>query len=203
MSHGVVKAAGLGAVVLSVWAVLAAAAFRHPHIDPPAETDAYYVLASPGGVAALEAVDEWLPPGKTLLVSATPGQMTLPLYQRACADQTRPVICVDPIPATTQGEAQNLGKVSQEQGWRSVTVVTHRSHITRSRILMQRCFDGELRMSVRNVEHGKRAWLRALLYESGAMIKTWATPRCDGSIPPSNEGHASVRFLPQGAHLVL
>lgn len=181
----------MGAVALSVWAVLAAAAFRHPHIDPPAETDAYYVLASPGGVAALETVDEWLPPGKPLLVSVTPEQMTLPLYQQVCSDQVRPFICVDPIPATTQGEAQNLGMVAQEQGWHSVTVITHRSHIIRSRILMQRCFDGDVRMSVRNVEHGKRTWLRAFVYESGAMVKTWATPRCNDSILPSQVEHAA------------
>lgn len=179
--------AALAVVTLSVWAVLATAAFRYPHIDPPAETDAYYLLASPGGVNALQDVDKWLPPGKPLLISATPDGMTLPLFQQACADTSRPVICVDPSPPTTQGEAQNLARIAQEQGWHSVTVITHRSHITRSRMLMERCFGGEVRMDVRDVEHGKWTWLRALVYESGAVVKAWATPRCAGSLP-ANKG---------------
>lgn len=170
----------MGAVALSVWAVVAAAAFRHPHIDPPAETDAYYVLASAGGMAALETVDEWLPLGKPLLVSVTPEQMTLTLYQQVCADRAKRVICEEPVPATTQGEAQNLGKVARVEGWQSVTVITHRSHITRSRILMQRCFEGQVRMGVRDVERGSSVWLRALVYESGAMLKTWVSDRLCG-----------------------
>lgn len=175
--------AAFGVIVLSVWATLATAAFRYPRIDPPAETDAYYLLASPGGKAALETVDTWLPPNKRLLISATPIQMTEPLYQQTCADKARSVICVEPLPATTQGEAQNLERVAQEEGWQSVTVITHRSHITRSRILMERCFDREVRMTAVDVERGKRTWLRALLYESGAMVKAWATPRCARSVP--------------------
>lgn len=172
------KAIAVGAVVLSVGAVVALAAFRHPQTDPLGDTDAYYVLASPGGADAVEHLNEWLPSGKPLLVSTAPSLMELPHYQALCADQSGLVLCAHPEPFTTQGEARNLGRVAREQGWRSVTVISHRSHLTRARILMNRCFDGEVRMVPRNVERGKRVWLRALVYESGAMVKTVVMRGC-------------------------
>lgn len=182
MSRGFVRVVSIGAVGLAVWSVAALAAFRYPRVDPPTETDAYYVLASPGGVEALTNWPELLPANKPLLLSVTAEQFQLPasgdLYREWCARSDREVICVDPDPATTQGEAQNLGRFAAQHGWRSVTVITHRSHITRSRILMERCFDGEIRMTAVDAERGRRVWLRALIYETGAMAKTLVTPRC-------------------------
>ncbi|HHV22897.1 MAG TPA: hypothetical protein GXZ30_15405 [Propionibacterium sp.] len=166
-----------GLVAVSVCAV-AFTGIRHPRTDPLGDPDAYYVLASRGGSDALENLADWSDPNKPLMVSVTETRMKMPIYQDLCAVTDRPIICVEPPLPSTQGEARNLGRLAHKHGWRSVAVISHRSHLTRARILMKRCFDGEVRMVARNVEHGPRTWGRALVYESVALVKTLATPRC-------------------------
>lgn len=60
-----------------------------------------------------------------------------------------------------------VSQPARERGWRSITVVTHRTHISRSCMLMERRFPGEVRLHVAEVE-GRRAKAVALLYETGA-----------------------------------
>lgn len=164
-------------IALVVWAIAAVSAFRYPRVDPLGDTDAYYVLASRGGIDALNHLDEWMPPGKPLLISVTAEGLGIEPYTELCYDSTRDITCVSPDPSTTQGEARNLGRVARERGWQSVTVISQRSHMTRARVLMERCYDGEVRMVPRDVESGVD-WADSLIYESGAMVKTWLTPGC-------------------------
>jgi DUF218 domain len=56
------------------------------------------------------------------------------------------VVCFEPAPDRTQGEAQVAARLARERGWRSLVVVTSRYHATRARMLFQRCFDGDLRV---------------------------------------------------------
>ncbi|MDO5500033.1 MAG: hypothetical protein Q4F67_10185 [Propionibacteriaceae bacterium] len=177
-SRALKTAATVSLAALTVWGVAAVWAFRFPRTDPLGDTDAYYVLASSGGISALRSVYRWLPEGKPLLVSVAEKDKDFPLYRYACAEPGLDITCVHPDPVSTQGEAHNLARVARERGWRSVTVISQRSHMTRARVLMKRCWDGEVRMVARDVQVGPRVWLRALVYESGAMVKTWLTPGC-------------------------
>lgn len=170
--------AGLALVAVTVWAIVAVQAFRFPQVEPLGDTDAYYALHSGGGVNAVANRHDWLPPGKPLLISVPADELSLEPYRSACTDSELDVICVAPDPLTTQGEAQNLGRIAEEQGWRSVTVLSQRSHMTRTRVLMERCYNGDVRMVPRGRQSGVAIWLRALVYESGAMVKTWLTPEC-------------------------
>lgn len=54
------------------------------------------------------------------------------------------VRCFQPVPNTTRGEARALARLAEERGWRSVTVLTSTYHVTRARLLAERCFDGEV-----------------------------------------------------------
>lgn len=168
--------AGLTVVGLVVWAVVAVKAFRYPQVDPLTETDAYYVLHSGGGVNALNRYWEWLPDGKPLLVSVPDDE--LDRYANVCGRETLNATCMAPDPESTQGEARNLGMIARERGWRSVTVISQRSHMTRARILMERCYDGEIRMYPRDVDRGLIGSAQVLVYESAAMVKGWLTPAC-------------------------
>lgn len=157
---------------------MAVKAFRHPRVDPLQETDAYYVLHSGGGVDALNHIQDWFPEGKPLLVSVPDDPVLRARYRFICTHPALGAICVTPDPVSTRGEAQNLGRVARERGWQSVTVISQRSHMTRARLLMERCYDGEVRMSPRDVNHGVVGSVRVLVYESAAMVKTWLTPEC-------------------------
>lgn len=52
------------------------------------------------------------------------------------------LICFDPDPPTTRGEAEALGRMAKQYRWSSVVLVTTRTQDTRARILAERCFGG-------------------------------------------------------------
>lgn len=54
------------------------------------------------------------------------------------------VVCFTPDPDSTRGEAERVGRLAEERGWRRVLVVTSRFHVTRARMLFDRCLDGDV-----------------------------------------------------------
>lgn len=54
------------------------------------------------------------------------------------------VICPVPDPNTTRGEARTIGALADERGWDSVVMVTSTYHVERARLMLGRCFDGEI-----------------------------------------------------------
>lgn len=54
------------------------------------------------------------------------------------------VICPEPDPESTRGEARAIARVADEEGWDRVVLVTSNYHVTRARILLSRCFDGTI-----------------------------------------------------------
>jgi uncharacterized SAM-binding protein YcdF (DUF218 family) len=56
------------------------------------------------------------------------------------------VLCVEPRPSNTFGEARMVAAMAADHGWREVTVVTDPFHLTRSRLLFRRCLDVPVRV---------------------------------------------------------
>jgi uncharacterized SAM-binding protein YcdF (DUF218 family) len=56
------------------------------------------------------------------------------------------VLCVDPVPHNTYGEARTIAALQGEHGWANVTAVTDPFHLTRSRLLFERCVDVPVRV---------------------------------------------------------
>lgn len=65
---------------------------------------------------------------------------------RLCG-QRRPfaVLCPDPTPDTTRGEARMTAALAGDRGWRSVVLVTSTYHATRAGLLLRRCLPGAAR----------------------------------------------------------
>src|SRR5262249_38139606 len=55
------------------------------------------------------------------------------------------VYCPHPHPFSTRGEARAVAQLAAAHGWRSLVVVTSRYHVTRARMLFDRCFPGQIR----------------------------------------------------------
>lgn len=88
------------------------------------------------------------------------------------------VRCFHADPWTTRGEARELGKLAREQGWRSVVVVSQRTHLARARHLVARCFEGEVQM-VDSGEHlGAAATASQYFYQTGAWAKAFGEEGC-------------------------
>jgi uncharacterized SAM-binding protein YcdF (DUF218 family) len=160
--------------VVSVAAVLAVLAigtldvrlFVVPRSEPPARSDAFVVLGGDTFTIRLEAgvklAREY--PDSTLVVS-TPGRTRCP---RGLLPRNR-LICFDPEPSTTQGEARAAAELALTHGWNSMTVVTTADQVWRARLRFSRCWDGDLRV----VQAPTSVWIRIreVPYEMGATVK--------------------------------
>lgn len=162
-----------------IWTGVAFRYFVRPMIEPERPTEVVYVLGSDGmrTPVAFDLVDRGL--ADTVVLSATIGADPPECVTGYRGHQ---VLCVQPYPWTTQGEAMQLARLARQYNWHSVTVVTHQAHITRARVLVQRCYPGETRF----VEAGwyrlpVRVW--QLFYESLGMAKVAVTPGCDQRLP--------------------
>ncbi|OYN87977.1 YdcF family protein [Parenemella sanctibonifatiensis] len=162
----------LGALLL-VWLVAAPMFFLTVPTTEHPRTEVLYVLGSESRIeVGLTALDRG--EAEVLVLSAANPQREI------CRTGYRGhlVLCPQPDPMTTQGEAIQLSELAAAYGWTDITVVTHRAHLRRTSILMERCYDGPLRYRDDGVDFGWPIVLRQLLYETGAMVKTMVTPGC-------------------------
>jgi uncharacterized SAM-binding protein YcdF (DUF218 family) len=79
------------------------------------------------------------------------------------------VICFDPGPPDTRGEAEFVGRLAQQDHWRSVIIVTTRAQDRRARILVGRCFAGSVSVSTAALPLSD--WPFQMFYEWGALVK--------------------------------
>lgn len=79
------------------------------------------------------------------------------------------VICFDPSPGTTRGEAEFAGRLAARYHWHSIAVVTVAPQDTVARLRLSRCFSG--RIYLVNASLPKREWPGQVGYEWGSAIK--------------------------------
>ena len=97
-----------------------------------------------------------------------------------CASRQRfEVVCPQPAPDTTRGEARMVRDLAARRGWRSVVVVTSTYHARRAQLLLGRCFDGQLQIvAAPPHEQWLRTWARANV-ELGGLLRALVTaPNC-------------------------
>lgn len=111
-----------------------------PPTTVPAAADAVVLLSGDGGrlPEALHLMDLDVAP--TLVFVGEPDILAV---VDLCRDAQRfEVVCLKPSPDTTQTEAQATGELARARRWKSIVLVTSRYHLTRARLLFNRCFDG-------------------------------------------------------------
>ncbi len=79
------------------------------------------------------------------------------------------IICFDPNPSDTRGEAEFAGRLAKQYRWRSLVLVTTRVQDTRARILTKRCFGGSIYVSTASLPW--ESWPYQIAYEWGALFK--------------------------------
>jgi hypothetical protein len=82
------------------------------------------------------------------------------------------VMCFDPVPSDTRGEAEFAASFAKRNHWTSVVLVTGRLQDTRARLLMSRCFSGPIYVVTASLRWYE--WPSQLAYESGALFKALA-----------------------------
>lgn len=168
-----VSAALVVALVVAIIAGLPVYVF--PQTDPPGHSDVVYVIGPPTK-ARMALADEMLDSGlaDTLLISVND-----PDDSDLCRPRpTVTVYCARPDPFTTQGEARWLRDMATDHHWDSATVITFTPHITRARLLMERCFPGEVRMLADAAPLHLGDWVYSYVYQTGAFVKVALNPGC-------------------------
>jgi hypothetical protein len=159
-------------VLVVVVGVATARLFVWPAQGMPGRVSAIVMLAGPGDrlARALQLARERRAP--MLVVSR--GWHG---YGGPCAPPTPDVkvICFEPDPGDTRGEAEFADRLAKRYHWRSVVLVALREQDTRARIRVQRCFSGPV--YVMTVSPPWYDWPYQIAYEWGALFKALVLQR--------------------------
>jgi len=137
---------GLLVGVLLAWVVGACVLFFFPRQDPPGRADAVVVLSGANGPRLRRGLELMRRHVARTLVISDGWNPTWPEANRLCGGRERfAVYCFHPSPFSTRGEARGVAALARAHHWRSVVVVTSTYHVTRARMLFQRCVDGQVR----------------------------------------------------------
>jgi len=132
----------------------------------PGQVSAIVMLAGPGNrlPVALDLADSYRAP--VLVVSHGYDG-----YSETCPPRLSGVtlICFDPNPPTTRGEAEYVGRLARQYHWTSVVVVASRPQATRARLLVERCFAGQVYIATGPL--ALHTWPYQLAYGWGALLK--------------------------------
>ena len=131
-------------LLVAAWAAVVARFVLWPAQDEPRPADAVVVLAGDHLRLgkALELMTRRV--AATLVISdgLAPGWRQA---NRLCRGGARfRVVCFRPEPYSTRGEARTVARMAAARGWRSVVVVTSTYHVTRARLLFDRCVDARV-----------------------------------------------------------
>ncbi|RKQ33780.1 YdcF family protein [Kocuria tytonis] len=180
-------------LLITLWLAVCHAVLDDPRVDAPETSDALIVLGPPDPTRVEYAQDLVYNQhvAKTLVVSVPDPQpfdspQMVEYYKARSFCQPRDgveVLCFKPDPSTTQGEAMKLKELAAQRGWNRVTAVTFTQHTSRSRLILSRCYPGELRMSAVDFHITGRNLIGQYVHQSAGYVKAWLTPGCDQQLP--------------------
>jgi uncharacterized SAM-binding protein YcdF (DUF218 family) len=151
-----------------------------PSVNKPAKVDAILVLGPPdvdGRAEAGYALARAHYAGTVLVSVESDLQQQV---KGACRNQNPDyqVICFQPHPGTTRGEARELGRLAREHHWTSVIVITSTYHISRARMIVERCMPGTVLMVAAPGKPALSTWAKQFFYQSAAYVKAFAVRGC-------------------------
>lgn len=171
--------------LMIAWALMGIFLYVVPPADEPTNADVLFVLGPPD--RRIGYAEELMQQGyaTTLAVSSPVGKDGR--YEAAICTAHRPyrIICFNPDPFTTQGEARALKDLSKKYSWKSANVLTAQFHVTRSRVLIGRCYTGDLHMiadrrslPLFSASNPTYSWAYQYVYQTAAFLKVAIRPDC-------------------------
>lgn len=170
-------------VVLAVLLLWLAACFlvvAEPSVNSPVRSDAILVLGPPlvdGRLdEALRLAEQHYAGTVVISIGWAKGRQRIP----ACANDNPAyqVICFEPNPTTTRGEAEEIGSLARAHHWSSVLVVTSKYHVSRARLIVRRCLPGTVRVVAVNSGMSVGDWLYQFAYQTGGFAKAFLHRDC-------------------------
>jgi hypothetical protein len=173
---------GLGLVVVvlgGLWGI-AARVLVQASTDTAHPADALVVFAGGRGERLSKALVLLQQQVAPVLVISNGRDARWQAANQLCASRQRfEVLCPQPEPDTTRGEARMVRDLAARRGWRSVVVVTSTYHARRAQLLLRRCFDGQLQIvAAPPHEPWLRTWARANVELAGLIRALVTAPDC-------------------------
>ena len=164
-----------GWILFTIGVVLAAVSvafirFLLPTDDVPRDPDVVVVLGGAGAERAelgIELAERY----DAQLVLSSSAAVFGEQQGRSCQ---RDAICIEPEPESTRGEAREIARLAEQEGWEHVTVATTAFHTSRSRFLFRQCL-GDRVTVVGAVAEGRSRNTPALLLREGLGVIAGAT----------------------------
>ena len=155
--------------MLAVVASATARLFVWPPQGMPARVDAIVMLDGPGNRLDTALKLAWAHRAPMLVLSQ--GTPDSGHGNSGCASKIPGVrvVCFNPDPATTRGEAEFAGRLARQYHWHSIALVTTTPQDTQARLRLGRCFSGKI--YVISAPLPASEWPYAIGYEWGATIK--------------------------------
>ena len=168
------RALALGVGVLVLVTAATARLIVWPARGLPAKVDAIVMLAGPGKLqpAALDLARQHRAPYLVISLGTPPSGNHCPAPVAGVR-----IICFNPVPATTQGEAEFFGRLAKRYHWRSVAVVTITSQDTRARLRVGRCFAGHVYVDTVPPDPSFTSWPYQIAYQWAALFKALVLQR--------------------------
>lgn len=164
------------AAVFVAFCALTARLFIFPVAGMPARVDAIVMMNGPGegdrfGTALKLASQHRA--GVLLISSGTSSGGP----EGACGPPIPgvKVICFNPDPPTTQGEAEYAARLAKQNHWDSIALVTIIPQDSRARLRMERCFTGHVYVMTAPIHWFM--WPYQLAYEWAATVKALTVNR--------------------------
>jgi len=161
------------AVVFVTFCVLTTRLFIWPAQGMPPRVSAIVMLDGPGGSAlnvALRLAAQHRAPFLVISRGTVASRDPCPRQLPGVA-----LICFNPVPATTQGEAQFVGRLARKYHWQSVAVVAITPQVSRARLRVERCFAGQVYAVTAPIRPS--TWPYEIAYEWAALVKALAIQR--------------------------
>lgn len=150
--------------------------FIFPASGMPARVDAIVMMAGPGNRYSTALNLAYQHRARVLVISTGndhgPGGPIGPCGPPVPGVR---VICFNPSPDTTQGEAEYAARLARQYHWHSIALVTITPQDSRARLRMERCFGGHVYVMPAPIR--LRLWPYELAYEWGATIKALTISR--------------------------
>lgn len=162
--------------LLLVWVIGGYFVVVAPKYDKPSHVDAILVLGPADTDGRLDEAVALYQQGyaDNVVVSATS-----PGIWRFCVQHASPdLTCFAPDPSTTQGEAREIGRLSSEHGWKSIIVITSKYHISRARMIVKRCMNGNVLMVPARDDPSIAEDIYQYFYQTGAYLKAFLKRGC-------------------------
>jgi uncharacterized SAM-binding protein YcdF (DUF218 family) len=164
---------------LLVWFVAGWLVLVHPRTDQPRASDAILVLGPLGADGRMKEAIKLARAGIAphLVISVANDYDRVHGY---CAKKLPnvDVTCFSPNPPTTQGEARELTALAGRHNWRRVVVVTSRYHLSRARLILDRCYKGDLTMVASPGNPSIVKWAYQYGYQTAGFIKAALNTGC-------------------------